>query len=57
MIDRDEEPEAVDDGPREDIVKSVLNKMASMYVRTFGASALSITPTYKQSWLDSFMFC
>ena len=39
-LDKDDEPEAMDDDLREDILKGILDKMSDMYVGTFDVSTL-----------------
>ena len=45
-LDRDVEPEAMDNDLRADIVSSILEKMSDMYVTSFGASPLSTMDAY-----------
>ena len=47
-LDRDDEPEAMDNDLREDIVKVILDKMSEMYVGEFGLSILSMMYTYEK---------
>ena len=55
-LGRDDEPEAMDDDLRADIVKSILDKMSDMCVRSFGLPTLSMISAYKRSRLDSSLF-
>ena len=45
-LDRDVEPEAMDNALRADIVSSILEKMSDMYVTAFGGSPLSTMDAY-----------
>jgi len=47
-LDRDDEPEAMDDDLRADILKGILDKMSDMYVGTFDVSTLSMISAYKR---------
>ena len=55
-LDRDEEPEAMNDGLREDIVKIILDKMSDMCVGAFSLPCLSVMYTYEQLCVDSSSF-
>ena len=46
-LDRDDEPEAMDDDLRADIVRRILDKMSDICVVAFGNSALSLMYTYE----------
>ena len=46
-LDRDDEPEAMDDDLRADIVRIILDKMSDMCVVAFGNSALSLMYAYE----------
>jgi len=52
-LDRDDEPEAMDDDLRADIVKVILDKMSDMYVGEFGLPTLSMMYTYEKLCTDS----
>ena len=52
-LDRDTEPEAMNDSLRADIVRIILEKTSDMYVRVSSISTLSIIFTYKKLYLDS----
>ena len=54
-LDRDVEPEAMDNDLRADIVTSILDNMSDMYVEGLAVSPLSTVYAY-QLWLDSFLF-
>ena len=54
-LDRDVEPEAMDNDLRSDIVSSILEKMSDMYVAAFEVSPLSTVHAYRL-WVDSFLF-
>ena len=54
-LDRDVEPEAMDNDLRVDIESGILDKMSDMYVAAFRASPLSKIYAY-QLWVDSFLF-
>ena len=54
-LDRDVEPDAMDNDLRVDIVRSILDKMSDMYVAAFRASPPSTVYAY-QLCLDSFLF-
>ena len=54
-LDRDVEPEAMDNDLRADIVSSILEKMSDMYVTAFGSSPLSTMDAYRLC-VDSFLF-
>ena len=55
-LDRDEEPEVMDDGLRADIVKTFLDKMSDMCVGPFHIFTLSMTYTYQRLHVDSSWF-
>ena len=46
-LDRDDEPEAMDDDLPADIVRIILDKMSDICVVAFGNSALSLMYTYE----------
>ena len=52
-LDRDEEPMAMDDGLRADIVKTILGKMPDMCVGPFRIFTLPMTYTYQRLYVDS----
>ena len=52
-LDRDEEPEAMDNDLREDIVKIILGKMSDMCVKAFGFPCPSMINTYGKICVDS----
>ena len=54
-LNRDVEPDAMDDDLRGDIVRSILDKMSDMYVVAFRLSPLSVVYAYRL-WADSFLF-
>ena len=54
-LNRDVEPDAMDNDLRGDIVKGILDKMSDMYVAAFVVSPLSAVYAY-QLWIDSFSF-
>ena len=54
-LNRDVDPEAMDNDLRGDIVKSILDKMSDMYVVAFVVSPLSAVYAYRL-WIDSFSF-
>ena len=54
-LDRDVEPEAMDNDLRADIVSSILDKMSDMYVVAFVVFTISTVYAY-QLWVDSFLF-
>ena len=54
-LDRDVEPDAMDNDLRADIVSSILDKMSDMYVAPFRASPLSNIYAYRLC-VDSFLF-
>ena len=54
-LDRDVEPEAMDNDLRVDIESGILNKMSDMYVAAFRASPLSKIYAYRLC-VDSFLF-
>jgi len=56
MLDRDDEPDAMDSDLRLDIVKIILDKMSDMYVEMFGISTLSMMYTYPRLCLASSLF-
>ena len=47
MLDRDDEPEAMNNDLRADIVRTILEKMSDMCVGTFCVSPISAMYTYK----------
>jgi len=55
-LNRDDEPEAMDNDLRADIVNVVLDKMSDMCVGAFYLSILSIMYTYKKLCIDSSSF-
>ena len=55
-LDRDAEPEAMNDDLREDIVRIVLERISDMCVGAFSPSALSMMYTYLRLRLDSSLF-
>jgi len=52
-LDRDEEPEAMDNDLRADIVKVILDRMSDMCVGAFGLSILSMMCAYMRLCADS----
>ena len=52
-LDRDEEPEAMDNDLREDIVKIILGKMSDMCVKAFSFPCPSMINTYGKLCVDS----
>ena len=54
-LDRDVEPEAMDNDLRADIVSTILDKMSDMYVAAFGVSPISTVYAYRLC-VDSFLF-
>ena len=54
-LDRDDDPEAMDNDLRADIVNSILEKMSDMYVTASGASPLSTVDAYLLC-VDSFSY-
>ena len=54
-LDRDVEPEVMDNNLRADIVNSILDKMADMYVAASGVSPILMMYAY-QLCVDSFLF-
>ena len=54
-LNRDVEPEAMDNDLRADIVECMLDKMSDMYVAAFRFSPLSVVYAYRL-WTDSFLF-
>ena len=52
-LDRDDEPEAMDNDLRVDIVEGILEKMSDMCVLAFGVSSLSAMYTYPRLFTDS----
>jgi len=55
-LDRDDDPEAMDNELRVDIVEGVLNKMSDMCVGAFGLPIILVMYTYKQLYVDSSLF-
>ena len=55
-LDRDDEPEAIDNDLRADIVKVILDKMSDMCVGSFGLPILSMLYTYEKLCADSSSF-
>ena len=55
-LDRDDDPEAMDDNLREDIVEVILDRMSDMCVGAFGLSILSMMYTYEKLCVDSSSF-
>ena len=53
---RDDEPEAMDNDLRADIVKVILDKMSDMCVAVFGFLILSMMYTYRRLYVDSSSF-
>ena len=54
-LDRDVEPEAMDNDLRADIVSSILDKMSDMYVVALVVFTISTVYAYRL-WVDSFLF-
>ena len=52
-LDRDKDPEAMDDGLRADIMKIVLDRMSDMCVGAFALPCLSLMHTYGKFCIDS----
>ena len=52
-LDRDEEPEAMDNDLRADIIKVILDKMSDMCVRAFRIPCLSMVNAYAKLCADS----
>ena len=52
-LDRDIEPEAMNDSLRADILRIILEKTSDMYVRVSGISTPSKVYTYQQFYVDS----
>ena len=55
-LDRDEDPEAMDNELRVDIMEGILNKMFDMCVGASGLLIISAMYTYEQLCVDSFLF-
>ena len=55
-LDRDDDPEAMDDDLRADIVEGILDKMSDMCVGASDLSILSMVYTYEKLWIDSSSF-
>ena len=55
-LDRDAEPEAMNNDLREDIVRIVLERISDMSVGTFSISALLMVNTYLRFCVDSSLF-
>ena len=55
-LEEDDEPEAMDNDLRANIVKIIVEKMSDMSVGALGISTLSITDTYGRLYVDSFSF-
>ena len=55
-LDRDDDPEVMDDDLREDIVKVILDKMSDMCVAAFGLSIISMVYAYEKLCVDSCSF-
>ena len=55
-LDRDLEPEAMNDDLRADIVRVILEKISDMYLRPFCLSTLLMVYTYRQFCTDSSLF-
>jgi len=55
-LERDSEPEAMNNDLRADIVRIILEKIPDMCVRAFGVSVLSKMYTYQQPCVDSCLF-
>ena len=52
-LDRDDDPEVMDDDLREDIVRVILDKMSDMCVAAFGLSIISMVYAYEKLCVDS----
>ena len=55
-LDKDEEPEAMNNDLRADIVRIIQEKMSDMCVRAFDPSPLSLMYTYQRLCVDSSLF-
>ena len=55
-LDRDPEPEAMNDNLRADIVRITLEKISNVCVEAFSTSILSTIYTYERVYLDSSLF-
>ena len=55
-LDRDPEPEAMNNNLRADIVRITLEKISNVWVEAFNTSILSTIDTYERMYLDSSLF-
>ena len=55
-LDRDDEPEAMSNELRADIVRATLEKISDMCVGPFSTSILSMMYTYRRTYIDSSLF-
>ena len=55
-LDSDDEPEAMDDDLRADILNVIMDKMSDMYVGEFGLPIISMMYTYERLCADSSLF-